>query len=154
MSRPRSSPVRAGAALVLALLLWTGLALLAAPAHAHPLGDFTVNTHLGLRVEPDAVALDVVVDVAAGLVTVTCTATVIGRTGVEMEAMVGASIGAMTVYDMVKGLERGVVVERVELDVWEPACRRECRRDRALAATGRPDHHEALRRLPGHHPSM
>jgi cyclic pyranopterin phosphate synthase len=58
---------------------------------------------------------DVVVDVAEGLVTITCTATVIGRTGVEMEAMVGASIGAMTVYDMVKGVERGVVVERVEL---------------------------------------
>jgi cyclic pyranopterin phosphate synthase len=58
---------------------------------------------------------DVTVDVDAGLVTLTCTATVVGRTGVEMEAMVGASIGAMTVYDMVKGIERGVVVERVEL---------------------------------------
>jgi len=57
-------PARAGAALVLTLLLWTGLVLTAAPAHAHPLGDFTVNTHLGLRVEPAAVALDVVVDVA------------------------------------------------------------------------------------------
>jgi len=58
---------------------------------------------------------DVAVDVDAGLVTVTCTATVIGRTGVEMEAMVGASLGALTVYDMVKGIERGVVVEQVEL---------------------------------------
>jgi cyclic pyranopterin phosphate synthase len=32
-----------------------------------------------------------------------------------MEAMVGASIGAMTVYDMVKGIERGVAVEDVVL---------------------------------------
>ena len=58
---------------------------------------------------------DVTVDADEGLVTVTCSATVVGRTGVEMEAMVGASVGALTVYDMVKGIERGVVVERVEL---------------------------------------
>ena len=60
---------------------------------------------------------DAEVDVAArtGVVTVTCTATTVGRTGVEMEAMVGAATGALCVYDMVKGLERGVVVERVEL---------------------------------------
>jgi cyclic pyranopterin monophosphate synthase len=58
---------------------------------------------------------DVTVDAEAGIVTVTCSATVVGRTGVEMEAMVGASIGALTVYDMVKGIERGVVVEQVEL---------------------------------------
>jgi len=32
-----------------------------------------------------------------------------------MEAMVGASAGALCVYDMVKGIERGVVIERVEL---------------------------------------
>jgi cyclic pyranopterin phosphate synthase len=62
-----------------------------------------------------AVDADVAVDPEAGIVTITCTATVIGRTGVEMEAMVGASVGALTVYDMVKGIERGVVVEQVEL---------------------------------------
>jgi cyclic pyranopterin phosphate synthase len=32
-----------------------------------------------------------------------------------MEAMMAASIAALTVYDMVKGVERGVAVERVEL---------------------------------------
>ena len=37
------------------------------------------------------------------------------RTGVEMEAMVACSVGALAVYDMVKGIEPGVVVERVEL---------------------------------------
>jgi cyclic pyranopterin phosphate synthase len=62
-----------------------------------------------------SVDVDVDVDAEAGLVTVVCTANVTARTGVEMEAMVGASIGALTVYDMVKGMERGVVVERVEL---------------------------------------
>jgi cyclic pyranopterin phosphate synthase len=62
-----------------------------------------------------AVDADVAVEPEAGLVTVRCTARTVGRTGVEMEAMVGASVGALTVYDMVKGLERGVVVEAVEL---------------------------------------
>ncbi|HKG17287.1 MAG TPA: cyclic pyranopterin monophosphate synthase MoaC, partial [Solirubrobacteraceae bacterium] len=50
-----------------------------------------------------------------GTVTVTTTARVFARTGVEMEAMVGCAAGALCVYDMVKGMERGVVVERVEL---------------------------------------
>ena len=62
-----------------------------------------------------AVDADVSVDSGAGVVTITCTATVVGRTGVEMEAMVGASVGALTVYDMVKGMERGVTVEDVML---------------------------------------
>jgi cyclic pyranopterin monophosphate synthase len=37
------------------------------------------------------------------------------RTGVEMEAMVGAAAAALTVYDMVKGVERGVTIEGVRL---------------------------------------
>jgi cyclic pyranopterin phosphate synthase len=37
------------------------------------------------------------------------------RTGVEMEAMVGASAAALTVYDMVKGVERGVTIGPVRL---------------------------------------
>ena len=37
------------------------------------------------------------------------------RTGVEMEALVACTVAALTVYDMVKGIEPGVVVERVEL---------------------------------------
>ena len=38
------------------------------------------------------------------------------RTGVEMEAMVGASAAALTIYDMVKGVERGVEVRAVRLE--------------------------------------
>ena len=37
------------------------------------------------------------------------------RTGVEMEALVACSVAALTVYDMVKGIEHGVVIERIEL---------------------------------------
>jgi len=37
------------------------------------------------------------------------------QTGVEMEAMTAVAVAALTVYDMVKGIERGVSVESVEL---------------------------------------
>jgi cyclic pyranopterin monophosphate synthase len=55
------------------------------------------------------------VDASEGTVRILAEARVVGRTGVEMEAMTAASVAALTVYDMVKGLERGVRIERVEL---------------------------------------
>ena len=58
---------------------------------------------------------DVTIDAAAGTVTVTAEARCADRTGVEMEAMVACSVGALAVYDMVKGIEPGVVVERLSL---------------------------------------
>lgn len=39
----------------------------------------------------------------------------VGVTGVEMEAMTAVSVAALTLYDMVKGLCRGAVIERVQL---------------------------------------
>lgn len=39
-----------------------------------------------------------------------CTARCAGQTGVEMEAMTGVSVAALTVYDMVKGIDRGVTI--------------------------------------------
>ncbi len=44
-----------------------------------------------------------------------CEARCTGRTGVEMEAMVGASAAALTVYDMTKALGHGITIEQVEL---------------------------------------
>jgi cyclic pyranopterin monophosphate synthase len=55
------------------------------------------------------------VDAAAGAVELEAEARTEGRTGVEMEAMCACAVAALTVYDMVKGLERDVTVERVEL---------------------------------------
>jgi cyclic pyranopterin phosphate synthase len=55
------------------------------------------------------------IDAGAGTVTLVASASVTARTGVEMEAMTAAAIAALTVYDMVKGLERGVTVEAVRL---------------------------------------
>jgi cyclic pyranopterin phosphate synthase len=57
----------------------------------------------------------VTVDPDAGTVTIVAEARTSARTGVEMEAMVACSVGALAVYDMVKGIEQGVVIERVEL---------------------------------------
>jgi cyclic pyranopterin phosphate synthase len=39
----------------------------------------------------------------------------VDRTGVEMEALVGASVAALTIYDMVKGVERGVEIGALRL---------------------------------------
>jgi cyclic pyranopterin monophosphate synthase len=61
------------------------------------------------------VGAEIDVDPAAGTVTVICEARTTDRTGVEMEAMVACSVAALTIYDMVKGIEQGVVIERVEL---------------------------------------
>jgi len=44
-----------------------------------------------------------------------CEVGLTGKTGVEMEALVGASIAALTVYDMVKALGHGVVIKRTRL---------------------------------------
>jgi cyclic pyranopterin phosphate synthase len=43
------------------------------------------------------------------------TATTTAQTGVEMEAMVAASIAALTVYDMTKAVDKGIVIENVRL---------------------------------------
>lgn len=55
------------------------------------------------------------VDVAGGLVEILGEARTVARTGVEMEAMSACAVAALTVYDMVKGLERGVEIEQVVL---------------------------------------
>jgi cyclic pyranopterin phosphate synthase len=61
------------------------------------------------------VGVEAEVDEAAGLVTLTAEARATARTGVEMEALTAASVAALTVYDMVKGLEQGVEIASVVL---------------------------------------
>jgi cyclic pyranopterin phosphate synthase len=55
------------------------------------------------------------VDAAGGIVELIAEAHTSGPTGVEMEAMTAASVAALTVYDMVKGMERGVELEQIVL---------------------------------------
>ena len=58
-------------------------------------------TRVGVEFEVDAQKHSVHIEVSAEAV---------DRTGVEMEAMVAASVGALTIYDMLKALDRGIVV--------------------------------------------
>jgi len=57
------------------------------------------------------------IDVAArrGGLVITCRVRVTHRTGVEMEALTGASVAALTVYDMCKALSHDIVIESVRL---------------------------------------
>ena len=68
------------------------------------------------------------VDAGAGLVRLSAEARTSGQTGVEMEAMTACSVAALTVYDMVKGVERGVRVGPVQL-VEKTGGREDWRRD-------------------------
>ena len=44
------------------------------------------------------------------------TAKLTGQTGVEMEALTGVSIGLLTIYDMVKAIDKGMVIRNVQLE--------------------------------------
>jgi len=89
-----------------------GVARIAGIQAAKRTGELIPLCHpLGL----DHVDVDAALDASAGTVTLIATAAVTARTGVEMEAMTAATVAALTVYDMVKGLERGVRIEAVEL---------------------------------------
>jgi cyclic pyranopterin monophosphate synthase len=55
------------------------------------------------------------IDVEAGEITITAEARTTGPTGVEMEALTAASVAALTVYDMVKGVQRGAEIVSVAL---------------------------------------
>ena len=69
---------------------------------AHPLPLAKIDVEIG-------------VDRERGAVTVEAEARTTAATGVEIEAMTACSIAALSVYDMVKGVERGVTIERLEL---------------------------------------
>ena len=68
--------------------------------HPLPLTDLVV------QITPDRVA---------GLLRIRAEAATTGPTGVEMEALTAASVAALTVYDMVKGVEKGVEIRSIRL---------------------------------------
>jgi cyclic pyranopterin phosphate synthase len=59
--------------------------------------------------------VDVRIEVGDDVVEIEAEARTSAQTGVEMEALTAASVAALTVYDMVKGIERGVTIEQVRL---------------------------------------
>jgi cyclic pyranopterin phosphate synthase len=66
----------------------------------HPLSITKVEVHI----QPINTGLEVV-----------CTVALEGKTGVEMEALTGASIAALTIYDMCKSLSHDIRIEQIEL---------------------------------------
>lgn len=61
------------------------------------------------------VAAEFELDESASAITCTVTAECTGRTGVEMEALTAVSVGLLTIYDMAKAMDRGMVIEGVRL---------------------------------------
>lgn len=66
----------------------------------HPLG--LDNCHIAIHIDGQNLVID-------------CTATITGKTGVEMEALTGAGIAALTVYDMCKALSHDIVIKEIKL---------------------------------------
>jgi cyclic pyranopterin monophosphate synthase len=48
-------------------------------------------------------------------IVIECTATITAKTGVEMEALVGASLAALTIYDMCKALSHDIIIKETKL---------------------------------------
>jgi cyclic pyranopterin monophosphate synthase len=59
--------------------------------------------------------VEVTIEVRTDSVEITAAAETVAQTGVEMEALVAASVAALTVYDMAKAVDKGMVVEAVRL---------------------------------------
>ncbi|RJG57109.1 cyclic pyranopterin monophosphate synthase MoaC [Sphingobium terrigena] len=60
-------------------------------------------------------AVNIDFDLDEGGVTVTATARTAGQTGVEMEALTAASVALLTIYDMAKALDKGMIIGNVRL---------------------------------------
>ena len=71
-----------------------------------PLAHSVPLAHVDTRVEIDA---------EEGRVRIEAEASTVAGTGVEMEALTACGVAALTLYDMVKGIERGVTIERIAL---------------------------------------
>lgn len=62
-----------------------------------------------------SVAVDFVTDGDSGRIEVHCTVRALERTGVEMEAMTGATLAALTIYDMCKGSDKSISIGKIKL---------------------------------------
>ena len=102
----------------------------------HPLA----LTDLVVQITPDR---------AASALRIRAEAATVGPTGVEMEALTAASIAALTVYDMVKGVERGVEIRSIGLVSKTGGKSGEWRRPERPVAESGPGRGPAVRRQPG-----
>ena len=63
-----------------------------------------------------AVSVDLTLDRAAPAIEISATCRLVGRTGVEMEALTAVAVAALTVYDMCKALDKGIEIRDVVLE--------------------------------------
>jgi cyclic pyranopterin phosphate synthase len=63
----------------------------------------------------DEVKIDFALDEKNSAVEITAAVKCTGRTGVEMEALTAVAVAALTIYDMVKGIDRGARIENIRL---------------------------------------
>ena len=61
------------------------------------------------------VGVEFAIDRERACITCEATAETVGRTGVEMEALTAVSVGLLTIYDMCKAVDRGIVFENIRL---------------------------------------
>ncbi len=64
-----------------------------------------------------SVTIDFNIDEANSKIDIRCQCKLAGRTGVEMEALTGASVAALTIYDMCKALEKGMIIGETRLEM-------------------------------------
>src|ERR1700675_4829235 len=88
-------------------------------------------------------------DRAAGLLRIRAEAATTGPTGVEMEALTAASVAALTIYDMVKGVERGVEIRSIQLISRSGGRSGDCHRPSDGAEAASPPQHRPGERAAG-----
>ena len=107
MSRDAAAAIRSGAAAkgdVLAVARVAGIMAAKRTSDLIPLCHPLPLTRVAIELAPDDTG-----------VTATATARTDGKTGVEMEALTAVSVACLTIYDMIKAVERGVRIEGIHL---------------------------------------
>ena len=89
-----------------------GVARLAAIGGAKRCADLIPLAH---PIPLTKVAVTFTTDVATSTVCIEVIAETVGRTGVEMEALTAASVGLLTIYDMCKAVDRGMLISAIRL---------------------------------------
>ena len=89
-----------------------GVARLAAIGGAKRCADLIPLAH---PIPLTKVAVAFTTDELSSTVRIEVTAETVGRTGVEMEALTAASVGLLTIYDMCKAVDRGMVISAIRL---------------------------------------
>ncbi len=79
-------------------------------------------------------SVEVRFEAGEGVVDIEAVARATDKTGVEMEALTAASVAALTLYDMLKAIDRGMVIERVQLESKRGGARGDYRRDAETAS--------------------